>query len=119
MKKPIQVRTDLATEARDMYVKSENREEEQLKGVTVDEQEEDGIHISYVEIDQEGEAALGKKADSYITIYADGVKNLDTDQQATVARVLATAIDRITFNKISSVDSILLIFGLGNWNVTP
>ena len=119
MKKPIQVRTDLATEARDMYVKSENREEEQLKGVTVDEQEEDGIHISYVEIDQEGEAALGKKAGSYITIYADGVKNQDTDQQEKAARVLAKAIERIIGNKNISADSTGLIVGLGNWNVTP
>src|SRR5690625_378821 len=119
MKKPIQVRTDLATEARDMYVKSENREEEQLKGVTVDEQEEDGIHISYVEIDQEGEAALGKKAGSYITIYADGVKNQDTDQQEKAAKVLAFEIEHMLSQKNISADSTGLIVGLGNWNVTP
>src|SRR5690625_7864800 len=98
-----------------MYVKREKREEEQLIGVTVDEEEEDGIHISYVEIDQEGKAALGKKAGSYITIYADGVKNQDTDQQEKAARVLAKAIERIIGNKNISADSTGLIVGLGNW----
>src|SRR5690625_8023836 len=119
MKKPMQVQTDLATEARDMYVENERREEEQLKGVTMNEREEDGIHISYVDIDEEGEATLGKKAGSYITIYADGVKNEDTDQQEKAARVLAKAIERIIGNKNISADSTGLIVGLGNWNVTP
>src|SRR5690625_6729648 len=99
MKKPMQVQPVLAIQAMDMYVENEIREEEQLKGVTMNEREEDGIHISYVDIDEEGEATLGKKAGSYITIYADGVKNEDTDQQEKAARVLAKEIEQIISNK--------------------
>src|SRR5690606_10074681 len=88
------VRTDLATEARDMYVESESKKEEkEIKGVTFKERELEGIKISYVDINEEGAELLGKKPGSYVTIYADGVKRQDTKRQETAAKILAKELE--------------------------
>lgn len=113
-----QVRTDLAVEARDMYVETK-QEPSHIKGVEFKEREQDGIKISYVDIDSEGATNIGKKAGSYTTIYADGVKLQDTKKQEAAANILAVELNRLMKkNKIPS-DAEGLIVGLGNWNVTP
>ncbi|GAB3050702.1 GPR endopeptidase [Virgibacillus ainsalahensis] len=119
--KVFQVRTDLAVEARDMYVETEEKQvqENQLKGVTIKEQEIDNIKISYVDIDKEGGKLIGKKAGSYITIYADGVKRQDTDRQEAAAKILAKELERLIAKNGVDANSTGLIVGLGNWNVTP
>ncbi|WP_100010586.1 GPR endopeptidase [Lentibacillus sediminis] len=119
-KVPYQVRTDLAVEARDMYVESEDKsEQEEIKGITIKEREENNIKISYVEIDEEGEKMLGKKAGAYVTIYADGVKRQDTARQEAAAKILARELEKLIADNGISKDATGLIVGLGNWNVTP
>jgi len=117
----IQVRTDLAVEARDMFVEQEEKvqKESQLKGVTVKEREQDNIKISYVEIDETGEELIGKKKGSYVTIYADGVKRQDTNRQEKAAEILAKELEELIAKNNIPLDSKGLIVGLGNWNVTP
>jgi spore protease len=117
----IQVRTDLAVEARDMFVEQEEKvqKESQLKGVTVKEREQDNIKISYVEIDETGEELIGKKKGSYVTIYADGVKRQDTNRQEKAAEILAKELEQLIAKNNIPLDSKGLIVGLGNWNVTP
>src|SRR5699024_11821836 len=74
-----QVRTDLAVEAKDMYIKENHKSEETVKkGIRTSERTENDITISYVEISDEGADTIQKKAGTYITIYADGVKKQDT-----------------------------------------
>lgn len=91
-----QVRTDLAVETKDMYVeKQENKQDGQIKGVTIKEHEQDNIKISYVEIDDEGAALIDKKKGTYITIYADGVKKQDTDKQEAAAKILAKELEQL------------------------
>ncbi|MEC5422198.1 GPR endopeptidase [Virgibacillus sp. C22-A2] len=120
-----QVRTDLATEARDMYVETDEKKEkekkkqQEIKGVTVKERTQEDIKVSYVDIDDEGAKLLGKKAGSYITIYADGVKKQDTSRQEAAARVLAKELEQLILKNNIPADSTGLIVGLGNWNVTP
>ncbi|MFC3039115.1 GPR endopeptidase [Virgibacillus xinjiangensis] len=115
-----QVRTDLAVEAKDMYVESESSQQDsQLKGVTIKEREVNDIKISYVDIDKEGEKLLGKKAGSYVTIYADGVKKQDTKRQEDAAKVLAKELEELISKNGIPMDGTGLIVGLGNWNVTP
>lgn len=114
-----QVRTDLAIEAKDMYVEQETTETHEVAGVRSKEKEVDNIKIAYVDIDNQGAETLGKKAGSYITIYADGVKKQDTLKQEQAAKILAKELEELLIkNKITS-DSTGLIVGLGNWNVTP
>jgi spore protease len=116
-----QVRTDLAVEARDMFVEKEDKPEKdsQLKGVTVKERKQDNIKISYVEIDETGEELIGKKQGTYVTIYADGVKRQDTARQEKAAEILAKELEQLIAKNNISLDSKGLIVGLGNWNVTP
>ncbi|GGJ48215.1 MULTISPECIES: GPR endopeptidase [Virgibacillus] len=117
---PYQVRTDLAVEAKDMYVEQqENPDEQKVKGVTIKEREQDGIRISYVEINETGADLLGKKPGSYITIHADGVKRQDTKRQELAAKVLAKELEELIKNNDIPIEGKGLIVGLGNWNVTP
>ncbi|GGJ83532.1 germination protease [Lentibacillus kapialis] len=115
------VRTDLAVEARDMYVEKEEEQEknQDIKGVTIKEKREGDIAVTYVDIDSEGAQRIGKKQGSYITIYADGVKKQDTGKQENAAQVFGKELEQLMKkNKVPS-DSTGLIVGLGNWNVTP
>ncbi|WP_174613863.1 GPR endopeptidase [Virgibacillus ihumii] len=113
-----QVRTDLAVEAKDMYVEKEN-EQQEIKGVTVKEREESSIRISNVEVDEEGSKLIGKKPGTYITIYADGVKRQDTKRQEAAAKILAEELERLIDQEGLPADANGLVVGLGNWNVTP
>lgn len=117
--KAYQVRTDLAVEAKDMYVENEEKQESDLKGVTIKERTKKDIKITYVDINDVGAKNLGKKAGSYTTIYADGVKKQDTASQEDAAKILAAEIEKmLSKNKIAK-DATGLVVGLGNWNVTP
>ncbi|GGA68806.1 GPR endopeptidase [Ornithinibacillus halotolerans] len=114
-----QVRTDLAIEAKDMYVEKETPPEEQIKGVQLREKNENGIKISFVDIDKDGAEVIGKKPGSYVTIYADGVKKQDTKSQENAAKILARELENLLERNNIPKDGTGLIVGLGNWNVTP
>src|SRR5699024_1288710 len=114
-----QVRTDLAVEAKNMYVENEHTDNKQIQGVTVKEQVKENINISYVEINEKGAKLLEKKPGSYVTIYADGVKKQDTKLQEKAAKVLAGELEQLLKKNNISSGSTGLIVGLGNWNVTP
>lgn len=118
-----QVRTDLAVEARDMYVeskqKTETKDRKEIKGVTFKEKHADGIKISYVDIDEDGAKLVGKKPGSYVTIYADGVKRQDTKRQSSAAKILAQELENLVEKNNIPRDGTGLVVGLGNWNVTP
>lgn len=115
-----QVRTDLAVESKDMYVEKHGKKKDgSIKGVTMKEYNEDDITISQVEIDTEGAALLQKKEGTYVTIYADGVKEQDTKKQEAAARVLAKELEQLMEKNNIAKDATGLIVGLGNWNVTP
>lgn len=114
-----QVRTDLAVEAKNMYVENQETEDKEVQGVTVTEKEEDSIKISYVEINEEGAKLLDKKTGSYVTVYADGVKRQDTMRQEKAAKVVARELEHLLNKNNIAQNSTGLIVGLGNWNVTP
>lgn len=113
-----QVRTDLAVEAKDMYVEQEDQKQE-INGVTVKARKEDEINISHVEVDAEGAELIGKKPGTYITIYADGVKRQDTDRQESAAKILSKELEALIKKSNVPEDATGLVVGLGNWNVTP
>ncbi|WP_077327084.1 GPR endopeptidase [Virgibacillus siamensis] len=113
-----QVRTDLAVEAKEMYVEKEKKEQE-IKGVTVNEREEENIRISNVDVDENGSKLIGKKPGTYITIYADGVKRQDTKRQESAAKVLAKELENLIAKQDIPDGATGLVVGLGNWNVTP
>lgn len=116
--RPSSVRTDLAVEAKDMYVEQESKEEK-VPGVSVKDEVHNGVKVSRIVISKKGEAALKKKAGTYITIYADGVKKQDTAMQTNAATILANEISHFIELHQLPAEAKGLIVGLGNWNVTP
>lgn len=112
------VRTDLAIEAKEMYVEDQ-REKEEIKGIRSKEYTVEDIRISQIEITKEGEKRLHKKSGSYITIFADGVKKQDTERQSQAISVLAKKLKELLIENNVAENSKGLIVGLGNWNVTP
>ena len=117
------VRTDLAVEAHELVKEREEakapKERQSLNGVIVKEREEEGVHITTVEITKEGAEKLGKKAGSYLTFETQGIRNKDTELQEKVERVFAKEFNQFLKHLGISKDASCLIVGLGNWNVTP
>lgn len=110
----INVRTDLAIEAREMY-KRDNKSE--IDGVVVEEEKEGEIKISTVTIenDEAGEK-IGKPKGNYITIDFPEYTHYDGESMDKVSDVVANVLKRL----VSMPDEkTVLVVGLGNWKVTP
>lgn len=108
------IRTDLAIEAREMYKKSNNTE---IPGVKVDVDSSEDINITRVKIlDRVGSRIMQKPIGSYITIEVPRLRDKDKDLQEEVSRSIAKEV-----KSLCDLDdeSVILIVGLGNWNVTP
>lgn len=114
--KQYSVRTDLAVEAKEMYTE---KGKTKIQGVISKDHVYEDVKVSEIEVTKEGEEALHKKAGSYTTIFADGVKKQDTKKQTNAAKVLAKQIKKLMDKHQIGVDDKGLIVGLGNWNVTP
>lgn len=108
------IRTDLALEAREVL---QEQNQFHIPGVRVDEEEKDGVKISRVHIISPlGEEKLGKPQGNYITLEAMDIKNRDPEYQGNISSLLAQELGKLmNLNK----DSVTLIVGLGNWNITP
>lgn len=116
------IRTDLALEAHELVQEREQRqaqEKQTISGVIVKERDEDGVHISTVEITEEGANKLGKKAGKYLTLEIQGIRNKDTELQQKVERVFAKEFHQFLQQLDIKKDASCLVVGLGNWNVTP
>src|SRR5690625_5227785 len=93
-KQTMTVRTDLAVEARDMYVEREETAKK-VPGINETCDEADGLKITTIEIDEHGERSLNKKRGSYVTIFSDAIVREDTASQQKTAIVLAKEIKRL------------------------
>ncbi|MBW6408522.1 GPR endopeptidase [Clostridium weizhouense] len=112
----INVRTDLAIEAREMYIKKHNRNKE-IDGVIVEEEQEGDIKFSTVKIkDEEGAKKIGKPIGNYITIDIPEFTVYDGGIMDSVANVLAKVLERLIHVDEKKT---ALVVGLGNWQVTP
>lgn len=112
------IRTDLAVEAKNMAL-MEKEESSQLEGIIVEEREEDGIHISAIEITEEGSETTGKKAGNYLTLEIQAIRQKDTKLQQKVIEVFAKEFSQFLIEAGIKKDASCLVVGLGNWNVTP
>lgn len=107
-------RTDLAIETREMLEKEENNA---LDGVEVETKEEGNISITHVKIvNEKGSQSMGKPIGNYITIESEKMKENDVSCHEEIMNIVA---ENIT--KIAKIDnkSVILVVGLGNWNITP
>lgn len=113
------IRTDLAVEAREMYVKEQEQSGRAQQGVTIEENQVLGYGVTYVKIDEIGEKEIGKKAGNYITIQSEAVKQQDSQSQEETAKVLGQELQTLLQLNQLSPNASCLIVGLGNDKVTP
>lgn len=111
----VQIRTDLALEARE----SVSEKEEHLHGVQVEEEykEESEIKITRVTIESKnGARLLGKAMGTYVTLEAPNMAHPDEDYHEEIARELAYQIKSLLPKEKKQLS--ILIVGLGNREVT-
>ncbi|CDM68645.1 Germination protease [Clostridium bornimense] len=109
------IRTDLAVEAKEMI--EETSRPKSIEGVEATEKEEDNVKTTTVIIkNAEGAKKMGRAEGTYITIEIPDHVHYDEDTKESVARSLAKELTSVL--KIDE-DKVVLVVGLGNWNVTP
>ncbi len=114
----LEVRTDLAVEAKEMYVEKEDTEKKE-SGVNVIEKDIHGYKVTHVQVNKEGEQQINKKAGHYITLETSAVKKQDSDGQQKTAEVLSHLLaDLLNENGVDKKATCLVV-GLGNDHVTP
>ena len=109
------IRTDLAMEAREM---AQEQNQKEIPGVRVENVEPvEDIVITRVEVvSRLGEEHIGKPVGNYITLEAPGIQDRNPEYEEQLKQHLANEIRRLV--RLND-DSVILIVGLGNWNVTP
>ena len=109
------IRTDLAIEAREFYNKQENRND--IPGVEVNVENMEDVTVTRVKVVEDvGARIIGKPKGNYITIEVPNLKDNDKDLHDEVGKILAKEVAGIVELNDQSV---ILVVGLGNWNVTP
>lgn len=112
--KKLNVRTDLALEARELAgdIKTELQG---IKVITVKLDELD-MHITKVQVlDELGEKQINKPIGSYITIECEAIKKHTTDKKKDIVEAVAKELNKICDWRNKTV----LVIGLGNQRVTP
>lgn len=110
----INVRTDLAVEARELYKQINKREAD---GIISEEEEIDDIKVTTVKIlNQDGATKIGKPIGTYITIDIPEFTHYDGEIMDDVSEVLNNSMRKLIGVNTSKT---ALVVGLGNWNVTP
>jgi spore protease len=109
------IRTDLAVEARELL--SEEQAEAEYEGIEVSEEEHQNISVTWVEVtNAQGARALGKPIGNYVSLESNAMKENDVEAHEEIAKILAEKLGKLHPLKENSV---ILVVGLGNWNVTP
>lgn len=107
-------RTDLASEARELY--RERQPGGEPDGVVTEQRERDGFKIERVNIiNEQGAALLGKPEGAYITVTLEGLINRDEDSFQRAATAIAEEIKPLIGDK----PGLALVVGLGNRGITP
>ena len=112
-------RTDLASERRDIYQKSNNLSNE-IDGIeSTKEDINDNIKVERVKITNEnGEKAIGKPVGNYITIDIKKLKIAQEEEITKAAQTLSAELKKVIDTHIDSQAEVLVV-GLGNIYVTP
>ncbi len=119
----MQIRTDLALEAREMIDEKRTgvmQAEHRLPdGMTVDTEEKTHVLITRITIDSdEAEKVIGKKKGHYVTIE---IKNAELNTQEIHKEVSYTLSEEIGryLKALYRKDPQVMVIGLGNWHITP
>jgi spore protease len=109
------IRTDLAMEAREM---AQEQKQGEIPGVRVENiMPAEDIVVTRVEVvSRLGEENIGKPVGNYITLEAPEIRNRNPEYEEQLKQQLAAEIRKLV--QLND-DSVILVVGLGNWNVTP
>lgn len=106
------VRTDLAIEAHELQ-----QAQLDIRGVEIETEDEPQIHITRIAVKTEAAARqIGKLKGNYTTLEVPDLRKKDPELQVRVAERFAKELE--AFIKVPE-KAIVLVIGLGNWNVTP
>ena len=109
-------RTDLAVEARQLWMESA-AETAELKGVAAGERQREGFPITAVEVlDEEGAKAIGKPVGNYVSLELDGLMRREEDSFSRAVTAIAGELRELL--PIPD-DGAVLVIGLGNRAITP
>lgn len=109
-------RTDLALEAREMWMEAA-QEQTKLEGVKAADSEREGFTVSTVEIlDDQGAQALGKPVGRYVTVELEGLARREEDAFPRAARALCGEL--LELIQLREGEPVLVV-GLGNRAITP
>ena len=113
----LNIRTDLAIESHEMMGgSSENSDISGVK-VDVDEDLENKILTTWVEVlNEQGSKEMGKPIGKYVTIESQAMKENDVFAEEIITTTLSKKLMKL--KALDEKDTILIV-GLGNWNVTP
>lgn len=110
----VNIRTDLAIEAKEMITKKVSS---RITGVNVDTSKDDDVLITRVNVENDAAAAaLGKPRGMYITIEAEGLRYNNKILHAKIMNLLAKELASMT---TLDKEATILVVGLGNRNITP
>ncbi len=113
------IRTDLALESHELLKERSKDKNIEIDGVKtfVEESNIEDVIIKRIEIlNKSGEEKMGKPKGTYITVESPSMKESDINAHEEIIKLLSKNLERLY--KLDK-DSVALIVGLGNWNVTP
>ena len=118
----MEIRTDLALEAREMIDEKRSGRMKQKnvlpEGMTVNNRETEYIVITDIDItSEEAERTIGKKQGKYITIELKNPELNTIEVQESVSKVLAEEINKFIMT-LNRKEPEIMIAGLGNWHIT-
>lgn len=109
-------RTDLAVEARELWMESA-AETADLKGVAAEERQREGFPVTAVEVlDEEGAKAIGKPVGNYVSLELDGLMRREENSFSRAVTAIAGELRELL--PIPDEGAVLVV-GLGNRAITP
>ncbi len=112
------IRTDLALESHQAVIEQEGPPE--LPGVKVHTEQEEGITLTRITVENDiGAQMMGKAPGNYSTLEAPGLRVHNRDLQERIAELLAQEIEWFFQEAELGEEDAVLVVGLGNWNATP
>lgn len=112
----INIRTDLALEAREIYNEN-HKNETDIDGIEILEEKEKDINVTTIKVKNDsGAEKIGKPKGNYITIDIPKFTAYDGETMDRVSVVLAEILERLINIEIENT---VLVVGLGNCQVTP
>ncbi|WP_188206213.1 GPR endopeptidase [Alkalibacillus aidingensis] len=117
--KSFQPRTDLALEAREMFVEQNPDKKEELDGIIIKEYKHEEVKLTRVTIDEQGSERVGKNPGEYITLESHRLRDLDYHFEKQIATMLGNELERLIKNHDIHPDAKCMMVGLGNDYVTP